>query len=208
MIKPEDLVVTAFSQTSFIQRYHDSLNSEQQHIRRLVEEALNLRAEVTTPGGTVIDEHNEADDVILGFENDVPDHLPTSPLCPLHPKHASKGRGICPMHGYKGRNGARRSAAALSSYTDAAALAPLALRESPPSAAAAAAQAIRPTVKQLNSRSSDTSAALRVASTQPPPRKKYRHRVEIVYDSRFGSDGAMTEKGNGMGVLDLIAICA
>ncbi|KAI4156353.1 MAG: hypothetical protein LQ340_000340 [Diploschistes diacapsis] len=29
----------------------------------------------------------------------VPEHLPTSPLCPRHPKHKSKGTGVCPYHG-------------------------------------------------------------------------------------------------------------
>lgn len=30
---------------------------------------------------------------------DVPDHLPGSPLCPLHVLHRSGGKGICPLHG-------------------------------------------------------------------------------------------------------------
>ena len=30
---------------------------------------------------------------------DIPDHLPSSPLCPRHPKHKSGGKGTCPMHG-------------------------------------------------------------------------------------------------------------
>ena len=29
----------------------------------------------------------------------VPDHLPSSPLCPVHPKHKSGGWGTCPQHG-------------------------------------------------------------------------------------------------------------
>ena len=29
----------------------------------------------------------------------IPEHLPTSPLCPRHPKHRSGGTGICPYHG-------------------------------------------------------------------------------------------------------------
>lgn len=33
------------------------------------------------------------------FEFDVPDHLPSSPLCPRHPKHVSGGKGICVYHG-------------------------------------------------------------------------------------------------------------
>jgi len=38
------------------------------------------------------------------FSIDVPDHLPGSPLCPLHPKHFGGQRAICPMHG-RGRRG-------------------------------------------------------------------------------------------------------
>ena len=30
---------------------------------------------------------------------DVPDHLPSSPLCPRHPRHKSGGTGVCPVHG-------------------------------------------------------------------------------------------------------------
>lgn len=33
------------------------------------------------------------------FQIDVPDHLPNSPLCPLHPKNKSGGTGICVYHG-------------------------------------------------------------------------------------------------------------
>ncbi len=29
----------------------------------------------------------------------VPDHLPSSPLCPRHEKHKSRGKGVCWMHG-------------------------------------------------------------------------------------------------------------
>lgn len=32
-------------------------------------------------------------------EVDVPDHLPSSLLCPRHPKHKSGGTGVCPVHG-------------------------------------------------------------------------------------------------------------
>jgi hypothetical protein len=35
------------------------------------------------------------------FVLDVPEHLPSSPLCPMHPKHKSEGKGICPLHGRK-----------------------------------------------------------------------------------------------------------
>ena len=30
-----------------------------------------------------------------------PEHLPNSPLCPKHPMHKSKGKGICMYHGRK-----------------------------------------------------------------------------------------------------------
>jgi hypothetical protein len=33
------------------------------------------------------------------FEWDVPEHLPSSPLCPLNPKHRGGGKGICVYHG-------------------------------------------------------------------------------------------------------------
>jgi hypothetical protein len=40
------------------------------------------------------------DELAIGkFEWDVPEHLPSSPLCPLHPKHPSGGKGICVYHG-------------------------------------------------------------------------------------------------------------
>jgi hypothetical protein len=32
------------------------------------------------------------------FELDVPEHLPSSPLCPMNPKHQSGGAGICVYH--------------------------------------------------------------------------------------------------------------
>jgi hypothetical protein len=35
----------------------------------------------------------------LRFTLSIPDHLPTSPLCPTNPKHPSSGQGICPLHG-------------------------------------------------------------------------------------------------------------
>lgn len=31
--------------------------------------------------------------------SDVPEHLPNSPLCPLHPKNIAKRRLLCPIHG-------------------------------------------------------------------------------------------------------------
>ena len=33
------------------------------------------------------------------FAASVPEHLPNSPLCPRHPKHRSRGKGVCPYHG-------------------------------------------------------------------------------------------------------------
>jgi hypothetical protein len=35
------------------------------------------------------------------FRLNVPDHLPSSPLCPRNPKHPSGGKGICVYHGRK-----------------------------------------------------------------------------------------------------------
>ncbi|KAL8727182.1 MAG: hypothetical protein Q9166_006219 [cf. Caloplaca sp. 2 TL-2023] len=33
------------------------------------------------------------------FDLNVPEHLPSSPLCPRHPKHRSGGKGVCVYHG-------------------------------------------------------------------------------------------------------------
>lgn len=86
IITAADLEVTEFEQTPFSQRYNDSKRALQQQIRSLVQEGM--------------DEDDEADDdIVLGFEQDVPDHFPNSPLCPLHPKHKSGGKAICPLHG-------------------------------------------------------------------------------------------------------------
>ena len=30
-----------------------------------------------------------------GFEFDIPEHMPSSPMCPANVKHKSKGKGIC-----------------------------------------------------------------------------------------------------------------
>lgn len=90
-IRPEDLIVTEFEQTPFSKRYYDAIRAERQVIRALMDET--------------IEEDDEADDeIVLGFEQNVPDHLPNSPLCPLSPKHTSGGKAICPLHGkYKRR---------------------------------------------------------------------------------------------------------
>jgi len=44
-------------------------------------------------------EADEARDVATNFELNVPDHLPSSPLCPKHPRHKSGGKGVCVYHG-------------------------------------------------------------------------------------------------------------
>ncbi|KAL8991915.1 MAG: hypothetical protein Q9169_007537 [Polycauliona sp. 2 TL-2023] len=41
----------------------------------------------------------QADEERGGFELHVPEHLPSSPLCPRHPKHKSGGKGVCVYHG-------------------------------------------------------------------------------------------------------------
>ncbi|QSZ32639.1 hypothetical protein DSL72_002218 [Monilinia vaccinii-corymbosi] len=46
------------------------------------------------------------------FELNIPDHLPSSPLCPTNPMHTSKGLGICPLHGRK-RTRSRQSIAGI-----------------------------------------------------------------------------------------------
>lgn len=43
-----------------------------------------------------VDEATEERD---NFELNVPEHLPSSPLCPRHPKHKSGGKGVCVYHG-------------------------------------------------------------------------------------------------------------
>ncbi|EME44176.1 hypothetical protein DOTSEDRAFT_172257 [Dothistroma septosporum NZE10] len=90
-----DLVVTKFETTSFSQRYHDARKAEIQLIRSVIEDTLD-------------EDDEEDDDIVLGFEQNVPDHFPSSPLCPLHPKHKSGGKAICPQHRrYRKSNAAR-----------------------------------------------------------------------------------------------------
>ncbi|RDI77239.1 hypothetical protein Vi05172_g12795 [Venturia inaequalis] len=48
------------------------------------------------------DEAKDIEDLRM-FEWDLPEHLPSSPLCPLHPKNSSKGKGVCVYHGRKKR---------------------------------------------------------------------------------------------------------
>ncbi|KAM7189709.1 hypothetical protein V8F20_010049 [Naviculisporaceae sp. PSN 640] len=33
------------------------------------------------------------------FAFDIPEHLPSSPICPAHPKNKSGGKGVCVYHG-------------------------------------------------------------------------------------------------------------
>ena len=44
---------------------------------------------------TIDSESNSVDKSVAS----VPEHLPNSPLCPRHPSHRSKGKGVCPYHG-------------------------------------------------------------------------------------------------------------
>ncbi|KAI9821214.1 MAG: hypothetical protein M1827_003948 [Pycnora praestabilis] len=46
--------------------------------------------------GRDIEQHNTVE---KNFELNVPEHLPSSPLCPMNPKHQSGGKGICVFHG-------------------------------------------------------------------------------------------------------------
>lgn len=48
-----------------------------------------------------IEANKELKDYHDHFELNVPDHLPSSPLCPKNPKHRSGGNGICVYHGRK-----------------------------------------------------------------------------------------------------------
>lgn len=81
--------MTNFWQTSYVQRYHDTKRDQESKLRAHIDRAL-------------AEDHPDDDDKDAVFEIDVPDHLPTSPLCPLSPKHKSGGRGICPLHGRRG----------------------------------------------------------------------------------------------------------
>lgn len=54
-----------------------------------------IRMDKVNCGG---DEPKDIEDLRM-FEWDLPEHLPSSPLCPLHPKHPSKGNGVCVYHG-------------------------------------------------------------------------------------------------------------
>jgi len=42
------------------------------------------------------------------FKLMIPEHLPTSPICPKSPKHSSGGTGVCPYHGRPHITGERK----------------------------------------------------------------------------------------------------
>lgn len=46
-----------------------------------------------------IDAETPREQTRTAFVEEVPDHLPNSPLCPRNPRHKSGGRGVCAMHG-------------------------------------------------------------------------------------------------------------
>lgn len=79
----DPLEVTAFEQTPFSQRYGDTKRTKMSRIRSYLDEAMK---------------ESEEDEGLAMFEADVPDHLPSSPLCPIHPRHASGSAMICPIH--------------------------------------------------------------------------------------------------------------
>jgi hypothetical protein len=55
-----------------------------------------IRADAVLDG----DEHDmDIEELKAMFDWDIPDHLPSSPLCPANPKHISGGTGICVYHG-------------------------------------------------------------------------------------------------------------
>lgn len=96
-LSKHSLEVTEFHQTPFSQRYGNARRAEMSQIRSYLAEALNS---------------DDDTDIPLDFEFDVPDHLPSSPLCPLNPKHKSGGRAICLLHGRKKPHQANISRAA------------------------------------------------------------------------------------------------
>ena len=79
----DPLEVTGFLQTPFSQRYGDARRAKMSQIRSYVEETLK---------------EEDDDSTLQPFELDVPEHLPSSPLCPLSSKHKSGGKAICPIH--------------------------------------------------------------------------------------------------------------
>jgi len=60
-----------------------------------VEEAANL---FFARNAYLVDQPDEFGNRVRAEQN-VPEHLAGSPLCPMHPKHKSGGWGVCPYHG-------------------------------------------------------------------------------------------------------------
>ena len=84
----DPLEVTDFHQTPYSQRYGDARRAKMAQIRSYVDEVLGS---------------NDYDSATkLPFELNVPDHLPSSPLCPLNARRNSTSPVLCPMHGRKG----------------------------------------------------------------------------------------------------------
>jgi hypothetical protein len=51
----------------------------------------------------------EAEDEEEEVASDVPEHLPSSPLCPLNPKNSMCGQLLCPIHGRVGVGAGRKA---------------------------------------------------------------------------------------------------
>lgn len=86
----DPLAVTFFQQTPYSQRYGDARRAKMRQMRSYLEDSLK--------------EEEDDESFSASFKLDVPDHLPNSPLCPLHPKHVSGGKALCPTHGRKRTN--------------------------------------------------------------------------------------------------------
>ncbi|GAB7366772.1 hypothetical protein MBLNU230_g0726t1 [Neophaeotheca triangularis] len=124
----DPLEVSNFYQTPYSQRYNDTRRTEMAAVRARMEAELNedngdteQDADEDEDNGDG-DRNSNADSVANeagegmarksrgkgrrggGFELDVPDHLPNSPLCPLDTRRKSGGKAICPMHG-RGKKG-------------------------------------------------------------------------------------------------------
>ena len=68
------------------------LELDKQDSRRPVSQR---RQSASGSSGAYTDRSNDG----IEIDHRIPDHYPTSPLCPRNPKHKSKGQGICWMHG-------------------------------------------------------------------------------------------------------------
>lgn len=80
----------------------------------LMDQRALARPEPESPSGSILSERKNtlekewfrvrpenglADEAREQFEWETPEHLPGSPLCPLHPKYSKSGKGICVYHG-------------------------------------------------------------------------------------------------------------